>query len=464
MLSAPLKSALGTRFTGVAVADINGDYRRELVLGNLRRGEVPILSPADDGTYYKLTGLPMTRNTFGISFGMIEPDRSPAMFLAHWSIDGVAGTSPALFINPNGSRLQPFDASGGTTSATVDQNYNFTPLFGDLDGDGSQDLVIASDFATSRVLQHSGNTSYVEETDLSVITDENGMGSTLADIDNDGKLDWFVTSIRDDMPIIFGSWGITGNRLYRNVSTPGAVRFQDVTERAGVRDGAWGWGACAADFNHDGFIDLFHVNGFGKTPDEVVTPSTEELAELIDVITADFQDIPPRLFMNDGDGSFTESAEAWGIDVPSEGRGVACFDYDRDGDIDIVLLDHSKGLQFFENQIGSGPNRRFLDVRVVGAAPNTEALGARVTVSTNVGLGHGLQNQLRVANANSNFNSQNLPDLHFGVGSASSVSTLIVEWPNDPVPLDCHDVAINQFLVFDQRDKRCPRAEEARRR
>lgn len=128
-----------------------------------------------------------------------------------------------------------------------------------------------------------------------------------------------------------------------------------------------------------------------------------------------------RLFINNGDGTFSAREREWGMDAPSEGRGVVCFDPDRDVDVDVVVFDHSRRPQFFENRIGSGPGRRFLNVRLVGAPPNTDAIGARVQLTADVGNGHGMQSQLRLGEANSNFNSQNPPDLHFGLGEAARV-------------------------------------------
>jgi hypothetical protein len=249
-----------------------------------------------------------------------------------------------------------------------------------------------------------------------------------------------------------GNWGSTGNRLYRNVSSADRIAFSDITAQAGVRDGNWGWGACAADFNNDGFIDLFHVNGFGRIPDAVVTnPEQRILQDNYNSITAAlFQNRPSRLFINNGNGTFSNQASLWGIDAASEGRGLSCFDYDRDGDVDIVLFDHSRELQFFENRSGSGAGHRFLGVRVVGPAPNTDAIGTRVSVTADVGQGHGTQTQLRLSEANSNFNSQNLPDMYFGLGGAALVNRINVHWP-DGTQLTCLNVAVNQFVVLDQR-------------
>ena len=89
-------------------------------------------------------------------------------------------------------------------------------------------------------------------------------------------------------------------------------------------------------------------------------------------------------------------------------------------------------------------------MRLVGAAPNTDAIGAQVYVTADVGGGHGVQTQLRLAEANSNFNSQNLPDLHFGLGAAAACQQIRVVWPGG-AELTCPNVAVNQFLVLDQR-------------
>ncbi len=443
-------------FSGTGVADLNGDYRRELVLGNIKPGPVAIYSADVKGRYNEIGQLPMVRPTFGISFAPMDDTGYLYTYLAHWSGGtGTSGTSPAMW-RTDGTHMYPWDGKAHTTSAFVNQKFNFTPKFADFTGDGRIDLVLTSDYTTSNTLRNvadpGGGWHLENDTNRLAITDENGMGSALLDMDNDGTLEWFVTSIMDTTGARAANWGISGNRLYRSASTPDKVAFTDITDQAGLRHGYWGWGACAQDFNNDGFIDIFHVNGFGRIPDDVVTneDARKQQETYRQLSEAPFQGKPPRLFMNTGRGAFSEVAEEWGIAVPSEGRGVTCFDYDRDGDVDIVVFDHSNKLQFFENRGGSGDGRHFLGVRLVGTAPNTDAIGARVYVTANVGKGHGVQTQLRLAEANSNFNSQNLPDLYFGMGEASVASRIRIVWPGGS-ELTCSNVSINQFLVLDQR-------------
>ncbi len=443
-------------FSGAAIVDLNGDYRRELLFGNIKPGEVPVYGQDGAGQYAKVGALPMVRPTFGMSFAPLDGSGYPYLFLAHWSGGtGTSGTSPALWKN-DGAELRPWDGPGRTSSAFVDQSFNFTPSFADFTGDGRLDLAVVSDFQTSATLRNvddgQGGWYFDNQTDRSAITDQNGMGSALLDIDNDGNLEWFVTSVFDPTGVPAGNWGVSGNRLYRSASTAGRIAFTDITEQAGVRHGYWGWGACAGDFDNDGFVDIFHVNGFGYIPDTVVTDDDTFVQQgyYRQVTGEQFQGKSSRLFINNGNGTFSERATAWGIDAPSEGRGVVCLDYDRDGDLDITVFDHSQGLQFFENRSGSGVGRGFINVRLVGAPPNTDAIGAKVFVTADVGNGHGVQTQLRLGEANSNFNSQNLPDLHFGLGQAAMIDRIRVVWPGG-AELVCTNVPANRFVVLDQR-------------
>ncbi|MCP1726921.1 cytochrome c peroxidase [Natronospira proteinivora] len=438
-------------FTNVSLMDLNGDFYQELLVSNISPDEgVPVLGMNEHENYQEIARLPMSRSTWGLAFSDFEQTGYPGFFMAHWS-GGADGLAPALWVNEGGDQLLPSDEAGGTSSAYLDQNFNFAPIFSDLTGNAIPDLLIASDFGTSSVLMNSpeSETTFVNVTDGDVITDENGMGAVVGDFQNNGKLDWFVTSIFDRVEDPIGNWGTSGNRLYRNVSQNGGLEFEDVTEESGVRKGGWGWGACAADFNNNGFLDIFHVNGFGRLPASVYA------SEWYEYITGGrFMDNPPVLFMNNGDGTFEEKAIEWNLDVASQGTGVACLDYDRDGDVDIVLVDNSSGIQFFENQVGHGAGARFLNVRLVGQPPNTHALGAKVEVSADVGNGHGFQRQMRESMAHSSFNGQNLPNMHFGMGEAE-MAEIRVMWPDGEEQI-CSDVPVNQFLVIDQRESGCP--------
>ena len=114
---------------------------------------------------------------------------------------------------------------------------------------------MVSDLNGSEVLFNNGDGTFTSGTDTDVIVDQAGMGTAIGDYDNDGDMDWFVTSI---YTLDVGGDHF-GNRLYRN---DGNGAFTDVTEVTGVDDGGWGWGSCFADLDNDGNLDIFHVNGW----------------------------------------------------------------------------------------------------------------------------------------------------------------------------------------------------------
>jgi hypothetical protein len=247
------------------------------------------------------------------------------------------------------------------------------------------------------------------------------MGAAVGDFDNDGDLDWFVSSIWDPDGTAEDHWGVTGNSLYRG---RGDVSFEDVTLAAGVQQGYWGWGATWADINNDGHLDLFHVNGFGRSAEYL--PSRDFYAD------------PSRLFVAAGDGSFTEQSESLGIDDRGLGRGVVSFDFDRDGDLDLFIANGQGRPVLYRNDGGNGSG--YLTIKLRGPAGNSQGIGARIEVST------GSMTQMREMRAGSNFESQDPAEAHFGLGDSEAADRVRVSWP-DGVTMELMAVKAGQSIV-----------------
>jgi hypothetical protein len=354
------------------------------------------------------------------------------LFMTHWGTRPAAGESIVYLWRNNGDGTFSNDNAAAGIPDQLPEDFfdtTFTPNFADINSDGWPDILAAADFGASGISLNNGDGTFRDAT-TDVISDENGMGAAVGDYDNDGDLDWFVTSIFDSSPTLGGRWGLSGNRLYRN---RGDGTFEDATDEAGVREGGWGWGACFADFDNDGFLDIFHVNGWGRL--DVATG-----AFFLD-LAAPFHFDRSRLFLSDGDGTFTERSAALGIHDTDQGRGVVCFDYDRDGDVDILVANNGGAPRLFRND---GGNRLgFLQVKLRGRSPNTEAIGARVYVT------EGDRTQLREIRNGSNFESQDPAVAHFGLGTAALVAEVRILWPNGQSS-SLTNVTVNQFLIVDE--------------
>lgn len=375
------------------------------------------------------------RNMISASFGDIDGDGDLDAFTSHWSHD--AGPEEQHLWRNNGEG--GFVAAGrkfGTYGQFDGQDFTFTPRFADINSDGLTDLLVVADFQQSRVLLNEDNHQFIDVTNRSVISDENGMGTAVADYDNDGDLDWFVSSIFDHSA---AAWGISGNRLYQN---QGDGSFVDVTDKTGVRDGAWGWGSCFADFNNDGHLDLFHVNGYGMQKTELVDvlSGTENMAAVLMAVWAHHTSTRARLYMGQGDGTFTDQASELGLNHVGQGRGISCFDYDRDGDIDIVIANNTGSPSLFRNDLG-GANH-FLSVKLVGGNNNIDAIGARIYLTI------GDVVQMRELTFENNYISHNPVYAHFGVGLHDTIEQLKIVWPGRDRETVLKDVDANQFLTL----------------
>ena len=397
--------------------DLDGDGWRDFV--SAQSGGVELFRNGDGRRFAPASGISGLRSgtaTHSMAAADYDRDGDLDLFFAHWGIPRNPLRAPANYLWRNDGKGRYSDVSrllsagpSGAGRARTHLNHSFTPTFADIDADGDPDLLVAGDFGTSQVLRNEDGAAFVE-TGKAVLTDENGMGAAVGDYDRDGDLDWFVTSIHD--PEGKSEHSPTGNRLYRNAD--GAGRFEDATGQAGVRAGGWGWGACFADFDNDGHLDLFHTNGWG-----VGAEANEDREDR--VTNTGFQTDPSRLFMSNGDGTFTERAAELGIDHTGQGRGVVCTDYDGDGRVDIFIANHGAAPTVYSNAMETG--NRWLAVDLVGRHANPDAIGAKVAIRTASGT------QTREVRLGTGYLSHGPPRLHFGLGRDRSVSGIEVHWP-----------------------------------
>lgn len=408
----------GDMASGPLFFDANGDGMLDLFVGGTQGTPNHLFIANGDGTFtdrLPQSRIPQLMETFAASAADYDRDGDLDLFLTHWEIPMQASH---LWRNDGNGVFWCVDNEAGLLKIGDGMHdYSFTANFTDLNHDRWPDIVMAGDFRTSRVFINRGDGTFRDATSA-VISDENGMGAAVGDYDNDGDMDWFVSSVYDATQIPNGgAWGFTGNRLYRNL---GNGALEDATDWCGVREGGWGWGSSFADFDNDGWLDLYQVNGW---PFEVDT----------------FLEDPSRLFMNDAHGSFVESSSAAGCSSTAQGRGVVCFDYDNDGDIDIFVSNYRGAPELWRND--SAADAGWLTLALRG--PKGPAIGARVVIEA------GALTQTREVMCGNNYLSQNPSDLYLGLGASTKADRIRIEWPND-TSTTVTDVAAGQRVVLDQ--------------
>jgi hypothetical protein len=341
----------------------------------------------------------------GAAFGDYDLDGDLDLMVCNW--DGQDGNR--LFRN-NGDET----FTNATAAAGVGFHYyGFSPRFVDMNGDRYPELLISADFGSSQYYINDGDGTFTRSDTSGTGLDTNGMGGTVGDFNRDGLPDWYVTSIYAETNEIQD-----GNYLYVN---QGNHTYTPLPESAGAKDGGFGWGTDAVDCDHDGWVDLIETNGW---------PPPEFLAE------------NSYIFRNNGDLTFNEvQGGTSGFDHVSQGRSLMLLDYDRDGDMDVLLTGWDEPVALYRNEV-SGPNTNWIQLHLDtsgadGLAP--EGYGSRV-IATAGGV-----TQYDWITGGATYLGRSQPVAHFGLGAATSVD-LTVEWA-DGSTTTLLDVAANQILT-----------------
>jgi Tfp pilus assembly protein PilF/peroxiredoxin len=363
--------------------------------------------------------------------------------------------------------------------------FSFAAAWGDFDEDGWPDLLVANDFGRKNLYRNlgpvNGQVRFKDVTDSAGVADHGaGMSAAFVDYDNDGHLDiytgnmWTAAGLRvtalpgfmpqapPDIRALYQRHA-RGNSLFRN---RGNGTFEDVTLKARAEFGRWAWSSDALDFDNDSFDDLFIVNGmFTRAADETdvnidsffwrQVTARSPLERQVGTAYDDAWRATNRLLMrhgsqashernvllrNDGHGGFEEISGVAGLDLEEDGRAFSVFDYDNDGDADVVLASprSSPELRLFRNDFAAGNHS--LGVRLVGTKSNRDAIGARVTVVTDQG------SVTRVVKAGSGFISQHSKTLLFGLGASTRVAKISIVWPSGHAQ-SLPETGVNQQLV-----------------
>jgi hypothetical protein len=318
---------------------------------------------------------------------------------------GLQGEGDLLFHNDGNGKFSDVSQKAGVSDPRG--YFGLGVAWFDFNDDGWPDLYVANDSTANFMYLNQKDGTFKEQASpLGIAVSEDGaeqgsMGVTLGDFDHSGRFSIFVTN-----------FSVEYNALYHHDGS----HFSDVSFKSRTAPSSLpyvGWGDAFIDYDNDSWPDLIVVNGH-------VYPQMDKVKL---GASAGYRQ-RKLLYHNRGDGTFEEVAARYGPVLTDErvSRGLAAGDLDDDGGIDVVVNDLDGSPQILRNELS--PRGGWIIVKLAGKAPNTDAIGAVITVTT------GTTRQRAVVQSGTSYLSQNDMRQHFGLGAATTIDSIDVLWPD----------------------------------
>lgn len=463
---------------GVVMDDFDGDGLLDLVMTTFDPLEKMLFfRNKGDGTFEERNNIADGKQYGGLN--LVHGDYNNDGYLDIYIPRGAwlsRGIRPSLLKNNGDGRFTDVTQEAGL----MDAFNSLCATFADYNNDGHLDLFVCNEVGNNRLYRNRGDSTFEEVACAAGVegNSQNCKGATWFDYDNDGYPDLFLNYLN------------SGPQLFHNERNG---KFTNVTARMGITGPEVGFSCWSFDYDNDGWIDIFSTC-YQRNLDEIISGivhpnkttrmGTTKLfrnmqgKEFKDVSEqtgvnkvfatmgsnfADFDNdgyldfylatgeppystlIPNRMFKNMGGKHFAEITSSARTGNLQKGHGVACGDWDRDGNIDLfAMLGGASPGDRFHNAMFQNPGQgnNWLNVKLVGQKSNRSALGARIKVVTK---GSPTQTIQRHVNTGSSFGNNPL-EQQFGLSKATEVATLEVHWPTSGTTQTFHNLAVNQAI------------------
>lgn len=391
--------------------------------------------------------------------------------------DGSASTTDRLYRNDwNAVFNRPKFTNVSKEAGISWEGYGLGINITDINRDGWKDIYISNDYLSGNLLyinNKNGTFSnryqeYFKQSSL------NAMGNDVGDINNDGLMDviemdmapednirskkmmnpvdynWYQLSEKFGFPYqnVRNTLQLNqGPRVLQN-DTISSPLFSEIGRYSGISHTDWSWSVLLMDADQDGFKDIMTTNGLPKDVtdlDFIAYREQNESATVADLM----QKLPPvftsnYIYKNNGDVSFTDITKSWGWDFPTYSAGMAYADFDRDGDMDVVINNTNMPATLLKNNNEQQSKKsNYLTLKFRGDTSNINGIG------TIVHLYYNGKQQVGELTPYRGYMSSVEPVLHFGLDTAGIVDSLIVFWPNGKKEIQA-SIACNQTLLISQ--------------
>lgn len=373
--------------------------------------------------------------------------------------------SDRLYKNNNGKFVDVTKAAGVENSS-----FGLSATVADLNQDGYMDIYVANDYIEpDYVYINNKNGTFTDRYNSYIRhSSQNSMGCDIADFNNDGLLDIMVMDMIAEDPIRYKNlmnvmrkdrynalvqYGY-GHQAGRNVLqvNNGNNTFSEIGQLAGVSNTDWSWGALFADFDNDGWKDIYIGNGYKRdvTDLDYMSYTRDSIEKSGGITRRRFPDINSYLNMipskklvnyaykNNRDLTFTNATQDWGITHESFSNGTAYADLDADGDLDLIVNNIDDPAFIYKNLT---TNSNYLQINLEGSKKNTQAIGTRVKIFTKEEV------QFIEKTPTRGFFSGSDQVLHFGLGNHNQIDKIEVIWMDGKTHV-IENISANQKLTL----------------